>query len=352
MTLLTVENLIRDFPIGTGLPWRHETLRAVDGVSFSIAPGETLSLVGESGCGKSTVGRMIVGLLQPSGGSIAFEGHPVATGRARARQMQIVFQDPFGSLNPQMTVGAIVAEPAVLHGLVTRRETAARTRALLALVGLPEDAAERYPHEFSGGQRQRIAIARALAAEPKLIVCDEAVSALDVSVQAQITNLLRDIQQRSDIGYLFISHGLSLVHHISHRVAVMYLGRIVEIGPVEQVFAAPRHPYTRALIAAAPEPRPVREGARPRGCAVLEGEVPSPLDPPSGCRFHTRCPHATALCATAEPVLGGEGDHAVACHHFRTLPPVPPLRADTAARTERVLRLYRRAAAARAATVT
>jgi hypothetical protein len=250
-----------------------------------------------------------------------------------------------------MTVGAIVAEPAVLHCLVTRRETAARTRALLALVGLPEDAAERYPHEFSGSQRQRIAIARALAAEPKLIVCDEAVSALDVSVQAQITNLLREIQQRTGIGYLFISHGLSLVHHISHRVAVMYLGRIVEIGPVEQVFAAPRHPYTRALIAAAPEPRPVREGARggPYGAGGRGAE-------PARSAFGLSLSYPLCACHRALR-HGGAGAgwrrwSRRSLSSFRTLPPVPPQRADTAAHTESVLRLYRRAAAARAATVT
>jgi oligopeptide/dipeptide ABC transporter ATP-binding protein len=344
MSLLEVCDLTRDFALATALPWRRERLRAVDGVSFSIAAGETLALVGESGCGKSTVGRMVVGLLESTRGRIAFEGRPVAAGRARARQMQIVFQDPYGALNPQMNVGAIIAEPAVLHGLVSRRGAAARAAELLAMVGLPCDAAARYPHEFSGGQRQRIAIARALAAEPKLIVCDEAVSALDVSVQAQIANLLQDIQRRTGVGYLFISHGLSLVHHISHRVAVMYLGRIVELGPVAQVFAAPRHPYTRALIAAAPEPRPGR--ARER--ALLEGEVPSPLDPPTGCRFHTRCPHATALCAASAPSFVEEAGHAVACHHFRNLPATPSAVRPDAPRTQRVLSLYRRAAATRA----
>ena len=342
MTLLTLRGVTRDFHLRGGVLGRRRTLRALDGIDLVLHPGETLALVGESGCGKSTLGRIVAGLLPATSGELLVEGRPALKGKARARQIQVVFQDPFGSLNPRMSVGDLIAEPALLHGLVERRDVGRRVAETLTLVGLRPALAERYPHELSGGQRQRVAIARALAAEPRLIVCDEAVSALDVSVQAQIANLLQDIQRRTGVSLLFISHGLSLVRHISHRVAVMYLGRIVEEGPTEQVFDNPRHPYTRALISATPEPLPGTTGSG----AALSGEVPSPLALPSGCAFRTRCPHATAQCAASVPPLSGP-EHAVACWHADTLPPYAGRHTEPTPRMAAALDLYRRAAARR-----
>ncbi len=320
--LLQVEGLVKHFPVRRGLFGRVSgAVRAVDGVSFTLQAGQTLGVVGESGCGKSTLGRLVLRLIEPSGGRVIFDGTELGTLdaaelRARRRAMQIIFQDPFSSLNPRMTVGQILAEPLALHGLHTGRHRE-RVAELLHTVGLPPEHAQRYPHEFSGGQRQRIGIARALAVEPKLIVCDEAVSALDVSVQAQVVNLLQDLQQRLGIAYIFIAHDLAVVRHIATQVAVMYLGRIVELADKRTLFAAPRHPYTQALLSAIPVPQP--GGARQR--IVLAGDVPSPVAPPPGCHFHTRCTHAVDACRQTAPMLVDEGGHAVACHRWRELPP-------------------------------
>jgi oligopeptide transport system ATP-binding protein len=317
--LLKVHNLVKHFPIKGGLLGRVlDRVHAVDGVSFELATGETLGVVGESGCGKSTTGRCVLRLIEPTSGEIWFDGKSVTQAgkkelRALARDMQIIFQDPYASLNPRMTVGAIVGEALTIHKLTkTAREYEDRIVDLLETVGLSADHMRRYPHEFSGGQRQRIGIARALAVTPRLIVCDEAVSALDVSIQAQVINLLEDLQAKFHLTYLFIAHDLSVVEHISTRVAVMYLGRIVELAPANALYTRPQHPYTEALLSAVPIPDPQVKRKR----IMLQGDVPSPIHPPPGCHFHTRCPIAQQpLCRTEKPELkpSGEG-HWVACH--------------------------------------
>jgi oligopeptide/dipeptide ABC transporter ATP-binding protein len=313
------EGLEKRFPVRRALFSRtRQWVHALRGVSLAILPGETLGLAGESGCGKSTLGRTILRLVEPTAGRVRFDGvdlgrlGPKELRRMR-RQMQIVFQDPYASLNPRMRVGAIVGEGIAVHGLARGEARRRRVVELLERVGLGEDAYDRYPHEFSGGQRQRIGIARALAVEPRFVVCDEPVSALDVSIQAQILNLLKDLQDERGLAYLFITHDLRIVEHMAHRVAIMYLGRIVEIAPREDIYARPRHPYTRALLSAVPVPDP--GGKRER--IVLPGDVPSPIHPPPGCAFHPRCPYAREVCRTVEPPLvTNRHGHAVACHVF------------------------------------
>jgi oligopeptide transport system ATP-binding protein len=315
--LLQVKDLKKHYPISRGL-WGKTGghVKAVDGVGFDIFAGETLGLVGESGCGKSTTGRAILRLVEPTSGEVIFKNTQVTSLKGRQlralrRHMQIIFQDPYSSLNPRLTVGGILSEPLKIHGLVPRSERRDRIADLLGTVGLSPDASARYPHEFSGGQRQRLGIARALAVEPELIIADEPVSALDVSIQAQIVNLLQDLQSRLGLAYLFIAHDLSVIRHISHRVAVMYLGRIVEIADREQLYNNPQHPYTRALLSSVPVPDPRAK----RAPIILKGDVPNPANVPSGCSFHPRCPEATAECRQMEPqLLEIERNHRVSCN--------------------------------------
>lgn len=323
-SLLTVEGLVKEFDVRStkGLRASTQKVQAVSGVSFEIATGETLGLVGESGSGKTTVGRCVLQLIEPTAGSVVFKGRElVGLGRAEMRElrrdMQIVFQDPFASLDPRLTVGTSISEPLVIHKAKENLDD--RVAELLTMVGLAPDHASRFPHEFSGGQRQRIGIARALALNPSFLVLDEPVSALDVSIQAGVVNLLQDLQDQIGLSYLFIAHDLSVVRHISDRIAVMYLGKLVELAPAENLYLTPAHPYSAALLSAVPEPDPVLERTRQR--TVLDGEVPSPINPPSGCRFRTRCPRAEARCADEEPVLREVSTgHLVACHFPNEVP--------------------------------
>jgi peptide/nickel transport system ATP-binding protein len=321
--LLEVDNLVRHFVVERSILGQPRVVvRAVDGVSFRVEAGRTLALVGESGCGKSTVGRLILRLIEAQAGKVLFEGRDIAGYkaeelRAYRRKAQIIFQDPYASLNPRLTIAQTLTEPLALHGLVEPGRRRQRVDEILRLVGLEPRFAQRYPHEFSGGQRQRIAIARAIAVEPKLIVCDEPVSALDVSIRSQILNLLRDLQQQFGLAYIFISHDLAVVKHVADQVAVMNLGQIVETGPAAALFDAPRHPYSRALLSAIPIPSPSRDRTR----VVLSGELPSAINPPSGCRFHTRCPYVIDRCRTEQPVLATDASgHAAACHRVGELP--------------------------------
>lgn len=319
MSLVEIRDLRKHFPVGSGLFSRHRgAVKAVDGVDLAILPGETLGLVGESGCGKSTLGRCILRLIEPTGGEVCFEGKNLLSlspkeMREMRRQMQIIFQDPYASLNPRMRVGEIIGEGLEIHKLATGKKKKDRVMELLHHVGLRQEHYDRYPHEFSGGQRQRIGIARALAVNPKFIVADEPVSSLDVSIQAQIINLMQELQEKMHLTYLFISHDLRVVEHISHRVAIMYLGKIVEIASSETIYRDARHPYTRALLAAVPIPAPERKKEK----AILQGDVPSPIQPPPGCSFHPRCPYREDICDKVEPKLGFlPGGHGVACHVF------------------------------------
>jgi peptide/nickel transport system ATP-binding protein/oligopeptide transport system ATP-binding protein len=323
--LLEAEGLVRHFVARRSALGRTlASVKAVDGVDLQLPAGRTLALVGESGCGKSTLGRLILRLIEPTAGKIRFNGRDILTLkenelRAFRREAQIVFQDPYASLNPRMRVEGILSEPLALHNIVPAARRRERVSELLHLVGLDARHAARFPHEFSGGQRQRIAIARALAVEPKLIVCDEPVSALDVSIRSQILNLLRELQQRLSLTYIFISHDLSVVKHIADRVAVMYLGRIVETATTEELFAAPRHPYTRALLSAIPLPRPRAHQQR----QLMQGDVPSPIHPPAGCHLHPRCPYVIERCRTERPALIENSEHhADACHRSNELPPM------------------------------
>ena len=319
MSLLEIKNLKKHFPVGEGLFSRGKgVVKAVDGVSLAVNEGETLGLVGESGCGKSTLGRAILRLIEPTSGEVVFQGKNLLAMSQRElrdtrREMQIIFQDPYASLNPRMRVGDIIGEGLEIHKLAKGNAKRERVMDLLHQVGLREDHYPRYPHEFSGGQRQRIGIARALAVSPKFIVCDEPVSSLDVSIQAQIINLLQELQEKMHLTYLFISHDLRVVEHISHRVAIMYLGKVVEIAKGDTIYRDAKHPYTRALLSAVPTP----DFARKKERVVLEGDVPSPVNPPSGCTFHPRCSYREAVCSQTEPPLEFTSDgHGVSCHVF------------------------------------
>jgi oligopeptide/dipeptide ABC transporter ATP-binding protein len=322
--LLQVERLKMYFPVRQGILQRRVGwVRAVDDVSFDVRRGETLGLVGESGCGKTTVGRTVLQLHRPTSGSVRFEGRELTTASARElrglrRHMQIVFQDPYASLNSRLTGGSLIAEPLEIHGIGNSRERRRRVHELLETVGLDASMAGRFPHEFSGGQRQRVGIARALALDPSFIVCDEPISALDVSIQAQVVNLLQELQERLGLTYLFIAHDLSVVRHLSDRVAVMYLGKIVELTSREALYERPLHPYTLALLSAVPIPDPKKERRRRR--MILTGDIPSPVKPPAGCRFHTRCPFAQEVCRLTEPPLeSAEEGHVVACHFWEDI---------------------------------
>jgi oligopeptide/dipeptide ABC transporter ATP-binding protein len=320
--LIETKDVVKHYPITGGVFLRQiASVKAVDGVTLNILPGETLGLVGESGCGKSTLGRLILRLEEPTSGDILFQGESILgyepkQMRALRQEMQIIFQDPFSSLNPRKNVSHIVGEPLYVHGMTNRHERENRVLELLEVVGLKREHMRRYPHQFSGGQRQRIGVARALALNPKLIICDEAVSALDVSIRGQVINLLQDLQEEFGLTYLFISHDLSVVEHISDRVAVMYLGKLAEVADSETLYKIPLHPYTQALLAAAPVPDPKRKRKR----IVLYGDVPSPIDPPPGCRFHTRCPFTKEFCKQQEPPLREvRPNHLAACHFVDSL---------------------------------
>jgi oligopeptide/dipeptide ABC transporter ATP-binding protein len=322
--LLVVEDLKKHFPVTRGIVFQKEiaSVKAVDGVTFTVRAGETLGVVGESGCGKSTMARCVMRLLDPTGGRVVFEGRDItrlsrSEMRPIRRELMMIFQDPYASLNARKRVGFIIAEALEVHKMGTDAEIKRRVQELLEVVGLNPEHYNRFPHEFSGGQRQRIGVARALAVNPKLIVCDEPVSALDVSIRSQVLNLLRDLQRRFGLAYIFISHDLAVVKHIADRVAVMYLGRIVESAPAEDLFTHPRHPYTRALLSAIPVPRP--DARRQR--LILEGDVPSPLRPPPGCHLHLRCPYAVERCRVEQPILLEDAGHATACHRWSELGP-------------------------------
>jgi oligopeptide transport system ATP-binding protein len=338
--LLRAENLVKHFPIHQHLfGGTTAVVHAVDGVNFELRPRDTMALVGESGCGKSTVGRLVLRLLDATSGRVWFDGEdlmalPQPALRAKRRELQMIFQDPYSSLNPRMTVEQTLAEPLALHGLARGRHRE-RAAELMDLVGLAPQYLQRFPHEFSGGQRQRIGIARALAVEPRLIVCDEPVSALDVSIQAQIVNLLQDLQRRFGLAYVFIAHDLAVVKHIASHVAVMYLGHIVEYADKRSLFATPRHPYTQALLSAIPVPEP---GAK-RERILLQGDVPNPITPPSGCRFRTRCPYARERCGEEVPALRAVGGHSVACHFWEEIAPPAGSTAQGGAVNERLVRL-------------
>lgn len=346
-TILRARGLEKRFESGKGLFSKPTVIHAVNGVDLDIRQGETFAIVGESGCGKSTLARLLLRLIDPSAGTVTYDGQDltalsVQQMRGLRAELQFIFQDPFSSLNPRMTVETIVGEPLMIHSRLSRRDRRARVREILQKVGLRPEHADRYPHEFSGGQRQRICVARALAAGPKLLIGDEPVSALDVSVQAQIVNLLEDLKDDFGLTLIVIAHDLAVIRHMADRVAVMYLGEVVELAPTEDLYTSPRHPYTRALLSAIPVPVPGQREA----VTHLGGDIPSPANPPSGCKFHTRCPHATEICAQTRPTLAGDG-HQTACHHWQDLPPAARGRHLDAPRSEVVeerFALYRAAA--------